>query len=320
MICENCKIIIPDSAAACPRCGIYLQAEDLFAETAKAEKQKTMLICPKCGAAHTLTAQFCRNDGTALRESFSKKEESEQTNKEMNDNKAFDASKNKQGVKKHSITWRWASALAFAFLLAGIGIYSYFSVNKGLKTDNLNVISNNNINKSDNGQSYLNGSIVQNQNSENLLLSTSKMEKSYIDIARLEVEINRALRKKGIYGIYVEVDTDLVASLTGGFITKKDRDKALNLIASYKELSGIKEIITDHTASPQVNIAKLGSQINNALRDAGIRGVVVEVDNVLHVKLKGAVSSEEEKNKAFEIVGLFKEAKKIKDLIFIVES
>lgn len=281
-----------------------------------------MLICPKCGAAHTLTAQFCRNDGTALRESFSKKEESEQTNKEMNDNKAFDASENKQGVKKHSITWKWASALAFAFLLAGIGIYSYFSVNKGLKADNLNVISN--INKSDNGQSYLNGSIVQNQNSEDLLLSASKMEKSYIDIPRLEVEINRALRKKGIYGIYVEVDTDLVASLTGGFITKKDRDKALNLIASYKELSGIRDAITNHTASPQVNlqinIAKLGSQINDALRDAGIRGVVVEVDNVLHVTLKGAVSSEEEKNKALEIVGLFKEAKKIKDLIFIVES
>jgi osmotically-inducible protein OsmY/predicted RNA-binding Zn-ribbon protein involved in translation (DUF1610 family) len=307
MICETCKIIIPDSAAACPRCGIYLQAEDLSAETSvRAEKQKTMLICPKCGAAHTLTAQFCRNDGTLLKESFSKKQEHVQT--EIG-----------QNLKKYFKAYRWASVLALALLLAGSGIYLYFPVHKGLKTDNLTVVPNN-TNSSDSGQIYPTDSAVQNQNSENLLLSSPKMEKSPVDIARLEVEINRALRKKGIYGIYVEVHTDLVASLTGTFITKKDREKALNLIASYKELTGVREVIISDYQSQQVSIAKLSAQINNALKDAGIRGVVVEVNDALHVTLKGAVSSTEEKNKAFEIAGLFKEAKRIKDLIFIVES
>lgn len=308
MICETCKIIIPDSTAACPRCEIYLQAEDLSAGTsARAEKQKTMLICPKCGDAHTLTAQFCRNDGTLLKESFSKKEEHVQTEIEQN-------------LKKHFKAWRWASVLALALLLAGSGIYFYFPFNKGLKPDSLTVVSNN-TNISDSGQIYPPDSAVQNQNSVDLVLSSPKMKKSPVNIARLEVEINRALRKKGIYSIYVEVHTNLIASLTGTFITKKDREKALNLIASYKELTGVREVITsDYPISPKVNIAKLSDQINNALRDAGIRGVVVEVNDALHVTLKGAVSSIEEKNKAFEIAGLFKEVKRINDLIFIVES
>lgn len=315
MICETCKIIIPDSSAVCPRCEIYLQAEDLSAETpAKAEKQKTMLVCPKCGAAHTLTAQFCRNDGTLLKEPFSKKEEPLRTGTEMNDDKAFSASENKQNLKKHFKTWRWASALALTLLLAGIGIYLYFSVNKDLKKDNLTVISNN-------GQIYPTDSIVQDQNSKDLLLLPPKMGKKPVDIAMLEVEINRALRKKGIYGIYVEVDADLVASLTGASIAKKDREKALALIASYKELAGVREAITSNRPiSPQGSSAELAGQINNALRDAGIRGVVAEVNGALQVTLKGVVRSAEEKNKAFEITGLFKDAKRIKDLIFIVEG
>lgn len=277
----------------------------MFTETPpKAEKQKAMLICPKCGAAHTLTAKFCRNDGTLLKEAFSKKEEPVHTREEMKADKTSDASENKQDIEKHFKAWRWASALATILLLAGIGIYLYFSANKGLKAD---------------GQIYPIDSTVQNQNSGDLLQSSSNIKKPSIDASILEIEINRALRKKGIYRIYVEVDTDLVASLTGNFVTRKDREMALDIIASYEELR-VRDMTSGHPSTPQVNIAKLGGQINNALREAGIKGVVVEVDDASQVTLKGAVKSVEEKNRAFEIARLFKEAKKVKDLIFIVES
>lgn len=71
---------------------------------------------------------------------------------------------------------------------------------------------------------------------------------------------------------------------------------------------------------PPVNLSKLNEDISAALRNEGLDRITVEINNRLEATLKGAVVSENDKNRAFEITAKFKDITQIKDMIFIVES
>jgi tetratricopeptide (TPR) repeat protein len=66
--------------------------------------------------------------------------------------------------------------------------------------------------------------------------------------------------------------------------------------------------------------SKLESDINNALRNSGLKRITAEVNDSLEVTLKGSAESISEKNRAFEIVNKFVGIKRVVDKIFVVES
>ena len=68
------------------------------------------------------------------------------------------------------------------------------------------------------------------------------------------------------------------------------------------------------------NAAKLEGEINRALAEAGIKGVVASVGKDRTATLKGSVRTDEEKQKALDVVKRFKPVKATKDIIFIVGS
>lgn len=88
-------------------------------------------------------------------------------------------------------------------------------------------------------------------------------------------------------------------------------------------LNEIEKIICEGDCSPYampaVDLSKLRDDINMALRDEGLNGVFVDVNNQLEATLKGTVGCEDEKNRAFEASGRFKDIRKVKDMIFVVQ-
>lgn len=105
--------------------------------------------------------------------------------------------------------------------------------------------------------------------------------------------------------------------------TGRERDNANK---DAKEiLNEIEKIICEGDCSryamPKPDISKLEDDIKMALRDGGVNGVAVDVNNQAEITLKGAVGCEEEKNKAFRIAeGFNKGDKRLKDMIFVVQT
>jgi ribosomal protein L40E/osmotically-inducible protein OsmY len=283
MICPNCKIIVPDSAEFCQRCQTPVN-EHLFEKSTRRERLKEMLICPKCGALHTPTAKFCRNDGTPLSKG----------NAEHIDEPITDT-----GSKKRFSLINLIIFFILLILMLSLS-YMFFWTKSDIK-DLSEIHSEKAIN-----------------NISEIKDPQANAEKSS-NFAIIEVEINRALRKSGIKNIYVEVDNDFKATITGYFNKKREKQKAFNIIESYKEITKIDDYTNRNFQIPKINANKLKEEIDKALKDRGINKVIVEVDDFLNVTLKGTVKSADEKRKVFEVTDLYKEIRKVKDLVFVVE-
>lgn len=146
-------------------------------------------------------------------------------------------------------------------------------------------------------------------------------------IANLEEKINMAFKKGGLSDVYAEVDKDNAATLKGFVNNKEEMANAINIARSYRELKSVRSNIQVKVTSlppppSPIDAAKLEGEINRALRNGGIKGVTAEVNDDLHVTLKGSVSSRTEKDRAFEIAKTFRDkgAKGIRDIIFVVEQ
>lgn len=75
-----------------------------------------------------------------------------------------------------------------------------------------------------------------------------------------------------------------------------------------------------HQPQPQkIDPAKLEGDINRALRNAGLKSISAEVTDNFVVVLKGVAASRAEKDTAFEIAEKFKDVRKTKDRILIVD-
>ncbi|MEW6110355.1 MAG: zinc ribbon domain-containing protein [Nitrospirota bacterium] len=151
-----------------------------------------------------------------------------------------------------------------------------------------------------------------------------KSSKQPVDIARLERDLNRSLRTKGLSDIYAEVDKGLVATLMGTAQSQEERNNALDIARSYRELRDVRDNIQVTVIAlpplPSPDPAKLEGDINRAMRNAGLSGVTAVVNDNFEVTLKGSVGSNYEKNRAFDIAKSFKDAKRIRDIIFVVEQ
>ncbi|MDI6891359.1 MAG: BON domain-containing protein, partial [Thermodesulfovibrionales bacterium] len=169
-----------------------------------------------------------------------------------------------------------------------------------------------------------------------------------VDIARVEKDLNKTLINRGLGDVYAKVNRDLTATLKGTVNDPRDKMLASNIAESFREIKGVKNeiLVAKKSLAPaperpaeapipapppaapapapppvyKIDPAKLEGDINRALRNAGLRGVTAEVNDDLQVTLKGSVGSKYEKDEAFEIAKKFKEAKRIRDVIFVVEQ
>lgn len=136
-----------------------------------------------------------------------------------------------------------------------------------------------------------------------------------VDIAKLQEEINIALKRRGLSNVYAEVDRDLVATLKGFVKDKAEESDGINIAKSYKELRDVRNNIQVKASTKLPK--ELETEINNALRGAGFRGVKAYVNDNFEVTLKGIVLSKNNKDLAFRIARSFKEVKEVYDNIFV---
>jgi len=136
----------------------------------------------------------------------------------------------------------------------------------------------------------------------------------------LEGDINRALRNKGLRDVHIWVNRDLIGSLRGSVDKAEDKTIAFDIARSYKDLKEVRDNIqVKSPLPPQIDSAKLEGEINRALRGAGIRGVTAVVSDEFDVTLRGSVTTDKQKDEAFEIARNFKGVKRVRDNIFIVD-
>lgn len=71
----------------------------------------------------------------------------------------------------------------------------------------------------------------------------SRKESSKIDRARLEGEINQAIRRDGISGVMAEVKDDMSVTLKGSVKSSGDKDRALRITRGFRPVKRVKDMI-----------------------------------------------------------------------------
>jgi predicted RNA-binding Zn-ribbon protein involved in translation (DUF1610 family) len=318
------------------------------------EKPKDVIICPKCGIENPLTAKFCRKDGIPLKKEIKPPVTVE---KEIKPEAAFRSKAEltpKVRVKEEpSKTWIWIAICGLFLIIAGAGSYLYFSGQIGKKPAEVTAVPE--VTKPPEPpkapEEVKKPLVPQKPETKTVLPpAPAKPAKPSVDIARIERDLNRTLRNRGLGDVYAEVNEDLIATLKGTVNDPRDKMLASNITESFKEIKGVKNEIRVAKLPPpppppvrpaeppapapapvplpapapppivKIDPAKLEGNINRALRNGGIRGVTAEVNDNLEVTLRGSVMSQHEKDRAFEIAKGFKEAKRIRDVIFVVEQ
>ncbi len=359
MICKRCKSTIPDTAKFCPKCGAKVEVTEAFVEVQK----QGMNICPKCGTLYPLSAKFCKNDGTPLQSispttAEAKKpevmEEEVKTReviicpkckttypitakfcrkdgtplkKEIATERVIEKKPKEVALPKARKTPVWIALSAFIIIFFGAVSYLYFSGKIGKKPAEITAVPN--VTKPP--QTMKASEKVEKptapQKLETEVVSpqepTSEPFKPSIDIEEIEIELNSALRDKGLINVYAEVSEDLTATLKGTVNDPRDKEYAIIVAKKFRELKEIRDNIRVATSPSEemqerIKIPVSKVEIQKALRDAGFVDIEVEVEEDFTVNLKGSVKSIEEKERILKVVKGIKGVKKIKDMIFVI--
>jgi osmotically-inducible protein OsmY len=135
-----------------------------------------------------------------------------------------------------------------------------------------------------------------------------------VDIAKLQEEINMALKKRGLSNVYAEIDRDLIATLNGFVNNKVEESDAINITRSYGQLRAVRTRI-EIKMQPKA----LEAEIRKVLINAGITKVAVIVSEDFEVTLKGVVFTRSQRDEALRIARSFKGVKGVRDnFIFVV--
>ncbi len=164
------------------------------------------------------------------------------------------------------------------------------------------------------------------------------------DPGRIEEELNQKFKKRRLNNIYAQINKDLVAILSGTAKSNEDKMLAIRIAKSYRELSGVKDNIQVQqrekkstpaeaptpaapaespaplpTPSP-VDTAKLGEEINMALKTKGLSNVYAEIDGNLVATLNGVVNNRTEESTAINIAKSYVQLKDVRSKIQIERS
>jgi osmotically-inducible protein OsmY len=137
-----------------------------------------------------------------------------------------------------------------------------------------------------------------------------------VDIAKLQEEINIALKRRGLSNVYAVVDRDLVATLNGVVNDKAEESDAINIARSYGQLGDVRSKIQ---VKVPIQPKELEAEINRALRSAGSISVTANVSDNFEVTLKGVVFTRAQRDEALRITRTFKGVKAVRDTIFIAK-
>jgi predicted RNA-binding Zn-ribbon protein involved in translation (DUF1610 family) len=331
---------------------VMKQEEKPAGKMLETEKAKDVILCPKCGTPNLLTVKFCKKDGTPLKEEVKphpavKQEVKPETTahpkiKEQIPSRIEVRKEATKGISKKHI---WIVAAILVVIVAGVGSYLYFSGRPSEKP--AEVATKLEVPKSPEnllppGHETKIEEPAKPQSPPVETVSppaTPEPSKPPIDITRVERDLNRSLRNRGLNDVYAKVNKDLTATLAGTVNDPRDKMLASTISKSFKGIKNVNnEIIVAKLPPPvspapapevlapsltpisKIDPAKLEGDINRTLRNAGLSGVTAVVNDNLEVTLKGSVGSKYEKDRAFEIAKTFKEAKRIKDIIFVVEQ
>ncbi len=250
----------------------------------------------------------------------------------------------KEVEKKPSKARIWITVVVLVFAIGGVGGYLYFSGEKEKKATETTVKPPE-IEKPKHPEPQVSEEAARppvgtpEKVKPTAQLFTPEPSKLPIDISRVESDLNGSLRNRGLNDVYAKVNKDLTATLAGTVNDPRDKMLASTIAESFKGIKNVNnEIIVAKLPPPvlpapapevlapsptpisKIDPAKLEGDINRTLRNAGLSGVTAVVNDNLEVTLKGSVGSKYEKDRAFEIAKTFKEAKRIKDIIFVVEQ
>ena len=222
MNCKNCNMSIPDEATFCPQCG---------AETsAKAEAVTASKKCPQCGAENPPEAKFCRADGFAFSSAEAEPKKASSVPKEKETSgpptvKAPIIEEMKPEIKGRRNPLPWVLVIcavcAVIVLAAAFGAYRFFSKATGdLRTQ---------------------------PGTESAVEAPGETpagnEDKEVDPARLEGQVNRALRKEGLGGVTAVVDDSFIVTLRGVVKNPQDKEKAMKIAQSLKGVRQVKDMI-----------------------------------------------------------------------------
>ncbi|MDA8089859.1 MAG: BON domain-containing protein [Desulfobacteraceae bacterium] len=337
--CPSCGAENPVTAKFCKADGYnFQQAEEKPAVgPVEISAPKDVIVCTKCGAPNPITAKFCRADGTPLKaetmpavEKTGIKPEKAATRKIR---EPVAPSVERAPARGRPKTWIWLAVGAAILITAGAGAFLYFSRQAAPGKAAVSPPAHKTAALPKKPEK------IKELPEAKPALPAPKITPTIpppetvvpsVDAGKLERDVNRALRKRGLRDIYAQVDAGLVATLAGSAKSKKEKDAAIKLARSFRDIKDVRDNIQvpvvaplppppPAPAPPHPNPYELESNINRALRVAGLTGISAEVDNDLRVTLKGSASSQEDKDKAFEIAKSFKETKGVRDLIFVVE-
>ena len=295
------------------------------------------VIRPRCGAPASVTEIFCKKDSTLLKEEIKPAEIVVPGNKmgepvrpEIKGGILPDDQVRKEVSRRPMRIWIWLTVFVLFFTIAGVG--SYLSFSGLIRKKPGKVTGTPEASKPplpphtpQKVEPEIEKPLPREPKGEVATLTVPVPEVQPVDIKMLERNINISLRNRGLRDIYVEITTDLIATLVGTTGSQEERNSALSIARSYKEIKEVRDniqmrqVVLPHPPPPPVDKAKLEGDINRALRRSGLMGVSAEVSDDLSVVLKGSTGSAEEKNRAFAIAKSFKKAKGIRDIIFIVE-
>lgn len=156
-------------------------------------------------------------------------------------------------------------------------------------------------------------------------------------------DLNAQFRSADLSAVSARNDSGRDVVLEGTVASKTDKDRAVQLSLVYPGVAGVEDRIeVTETAPPaqmeppekvtpskpapppsqksaMLDPAKLEGQINRALRKGGAGGVTAQVADNLTVTLKGAATSNAQKERAFQIARRFRGVKTVQDRVFVVQ-
>lgn len=168
---------------------------------------------------------------------------------------------------------------------------------------------------------------------------TSPSASMAADPLKTAKSINDQLRAAGLTTVIANVDDRLHATLGGVVTSNAAREKAVTIARAQEGVAGVNADAIEVAASkeqiaapaprrqpqavaPPVSVqrdpAKLEGELGRSLRASGINGISAQVSDDFVVTLKGSVTSDAEKERAFGIARRFEGVKAVKDKVFVV--
>ncbi len=315
--------------------------EKLIGTLPEPEKQKDVIICPKCGTPNPLTSKFCKKDGVSLKEElkppvFDKrmiKPEAVPARPKVTEAAPPKAEVKRKALRKPSRVWIWLTALGLAIIIAAGGSYLYFYGPIGKKPESLQrkisteleqkKLDNISVQVDKEWVATVSGIVskpIYRSEALNIVRSHKEVKEIIDNIQTtgdMEKKINNALKGEGINEIYAKVDDNLITTLKGFASSDGEKGKAVNIAKGFKELKDLKDEIQIKTAPEIVkgDTVRIEEELNQILRKRGLNNIYAKVNKDSVAILSGTAKSNNDKTLAINIAKSYRELSGVTDNI-----